>query len=199
VAGEGSAGARVALIDARRAHAAIGRRVDRARRVMLNPDVVRCFGTASTARTATHTRITMRLQHLFAATLWCLGAAAAQTGAPPASPIGFDSVAAAQKALEARDGDGTVVTHADGWTVINEPLAAAQWSFTPAGYYAHPAVVRRTIQRSPDGAVSVETTSLCEAPEAACSKLLAEFAAMNDRISQAAGARGRRGSAPAAR
>jgi len=115
----------------------------------------------------------------------------AQTATPPAGQIGFASVAAALKDLEARDGNGTVVTHADGWTVVNEPLASAQWSFTPKGYYAYPAVVRRTIKRSPEGSVAVETASLCEAAEAECTKLLAEFAAMNDRITQAVKSRGR--------
>ena len=115
----------------------------------------------------------------------------AQTATPPEGKIGFTSVAAALKDLESRDGNGTIVTHADGWTIVNEPLASAQWSFTPSGYYAYPAVVRRTIKRSPDGKVSIETASLCEAAEAECSKLLAEFAAMNERITQAVKSRGR--------
>jgi hypothetical protein len=115
----------------------------------------------------------------------------AQPVSPPAAKIGFTSVAAALKDLEARDGNGTIVTHADGWTVINEPLASAQWSFTPSGYYAYPAVVRRIIKRAPDGTVAVETASLCEAPEAECGKLLAEFATMNERITQAVKSRGR--------
>jgi hypothetical protein len=117
--------------------------------------------------------------------------ASAQAPAPPGTKIDFASVAEALKALEARDGDGTVVTHADGWTTINEPLASAQWSFTPSGYYAYPAVVRRVIKHLPGGGVSVETTSLCEAPQAECNKLLAEFAAMNERITQAARSRSR--------
>lgn len=116
--------------------------------------------------------------------------------AAPAQPadagrIGYPSVAAALKALEARDGDGTVVTHPDGWTIINEPLATAQWSFVPAGHAAYPAVVRRVIRRGANGTVSVDTASLCEAGEAACTQLLAEFAALNERITQAARARGR--------
>ena len=115
----------------------------------------------------------------------------AQTAPPPSNAIGFGSVALALKELESRDGNGTVVTHADGWTVINEPLASAQWSFTPSGYYAFPAVVRRIIKRSADGSVAVETASLCEAPEAECARLLREFAALNDRITQAVKARGR--------
>jgi len=117
---------------------------------------------------------------------------------PAAAKIDFASVAVALKQLESRDGNGTVVTHADGWTVINEPLASAQWSFTPSGHYAYPAVVRRTIKRSADGKVDVETASLCEAPEAECSKLLVEFAAMNERITQALKARGRQASTPPA-
>jgi hypothetical protein len=115
----------------------------------------------------------------------------AQTAPVKVGETGFASVALALKDLEARDGNGTVVTHADGWTIINEPLASAQWSFTPGGHYAYPAVVRRTIKRAPDGSVSVETASLCEAAEADCSKLLAEFATMNDRITQSIKSRSR--------
>lgn len=128
-----------------------------------------------------------------------MGACAwAQSSPTPAPPIDHPSVAAALKALEARDGNGTIVTHADGWTLVNEPLAAAQWSFTPVGHYAYPAVVRRVVKRSAGGEVSVETTSLCEAPAAACSRLLEEFAALNGRITQAVKARGRMGSTPPA-
>jgi uncharacterized protein (DUF302 family) len=114
----------------------------------------------------------------------------AQTGA---APIGYRSVAEALAALEARDGNGTIVTRSEGWAVVNEPLAAAQWSFTPPGHTAYPAVVRRTVRRSADGAVSVETASLCEASPDACAKLLVEFAGLNDRISQAIRAKGRQG------
>ncbi len=115
----------------------------------------------------------------------------AQSPAAGATRIEYPSVAAALKELEARDENGTVVTHSDGWTIINEPLASSQWSFTPPDHYAYPAVVRRVIKRSPSGTVSVETASLCESSEAACSKLLAEFATMNERITQAVKAKGR--------
>lgn len=132
----------------------------------------------------------MRSAWFFVAVSFAISVAA-QTAVRPDGQIGFASVAAALKELESRDGNGTIVTHPDGWTVINEPSLSAQWSFTPSGYYAYPAVVRRTIKRSPDGSVSVETASLCEAPEPECSKLLAEFTAMNERITQAVKARGR--------
>lgn len=133
----------------------------------------------------------MRIALIPTALLLLAAPAIAQTGAPAASPIGYASVAEALKDLESRDGNGTVVIHPDGWTVINEPLASAQWSFTPAGHDAYPAVVRRIIKRTPDGKVSVDTASLCEAPADRCHKLLEEFATMNERITQAAKARGR--------
>ncbi len=127
-----------------------------------------------------------------AAVLLCASTGAGAQAAPPGAPvapIAYASVAAALQDLKARDGQGTVVTQADGWTVVNEP-PAAQWSFAPAGHAAYPAVVRRVIRRAPGGVVSVDTQSLCEAPQTACDALLAEFAAMNERIVQAARARG---------
>jgi hypothetical protein len=120
--------------------------------------------------------------------------ALAQPAVQEPSPIEYPTVAAALKNLEARDSNGTIVTHSDGWTIVNEPLASAQWSFTPSGHYAFPAVVRRVIKRSSNGSVSVETSSLCEAQQSECSKLLAEFAALSERITQATKARGRQGS-----
>lgn len=118
----------------------------------------------------------------------------AQTPSLEPARIDYPSVAVALKELEARDGNGTVVVHTDGWTIVNEPLASAQWSFTPNSHYAHPALVRRIIKRAPTGTVSVETASLCEAPQAECDRLLSEFAALNDRVTQAVKARGRQGS-----
>ena len=126
----------------------------------------------------------------------------AQTGsqstlaANPARAIDYATVADALAALRARDGAGTVVTHSDDWVIINEIGAQAQWSFTPNGHAAHPAVVRRTIRRGNIGAVSVETVSLCEAAQEACARLLKEFEAMNDRIAQSIRARSRQGSTP---
>lgn len=129
---------------------------------------------------------------LAAALLFPLGAVAA--------PIAQPTVAAALADLKARDGNGTVVTASDGWVVVNEPGASAQWSFTPAGHAAHPAVVRRVIRRPADGgAATVETDLLCEGPTEACSALRQEFESMNDRIVQSLKARGRQGSTPPAR
>lgn len=121
------------------------------------------------------------------ATLLALAFLATAASAEP--KIDYPTVAAALKDLEAKDGSGTVVTHADGWTVVNEP-PITQWSFTPAGHAAHPAVVRRIIRRGADGKVTVEIATLCEAKKDACTKLEEEFASLNERIVQQARARG---------
>lgn len=135
------------------------------------------------------------------------GPAAAQApAAPPAppappvvKPIPYSSVNAALAALKARDGQDTVVTTSDGWVVVAEPSASTQWAFPPAGHAAHPAVVRRTIVRTPGSSdVSVDVSLLCEAPAAACEALRAEYASMNDRIIQAAKARRTRPTPPPA-
>ncbi len=119
--------------------------------------------------------------------------AAAQDAAPTAlPPIPYTTVAEALNALEARDGNGTIVTHADGWTTVNEPMASAQWSFTPPGHPAHPALVRRIVERQAVGELRIDIQTLCEAPSAlACSQLRSDFEALNDRIRQAMKARGR--------
>lgn len=126
------------------------------------------------------------------------GSALAQAASAPAAaapkPIEFRNVAEALAALKARDGDGTIVTQSEGWTIINEPLASAQWSFVPSGHEAHPAVVRRILRRAAGGAASVEMTSLCEAAREPCARLLTEFEAANDRLTQGARARARQGS-----
>ncbi|WP_088286576.1 molecular chaperone DnaJ [Ideonella sp. A 288] len=142
---------------------------------------------------------------LFLAALALVTSAGAQPAAPaasaPAAPaepaaIAFKTVAEAKGSLEARDGNGTIVTHPDGWVVVNEPEASAQWSFVPAGHYAHPAVVRRVIQRARGGAVSVHVKALCDAPQEACARLVTEFEGLNDRIVQSVRARSRQGSTP---
>lgn len=135
-----------------------------------------------------------------AATLAIAQPAAPVAPAVPAAPIAlpYTTVAQALAGLKARDGDGTIVTDGgDGWVIINEPLASAQWTFTPAGHAAHPAVVRRVIKRGANRAVSVDVASLCEAPAAACAELVKSFEGLNDRISQALGSRNRQ--PPAAR
>lgn len=108
--------------------------------------------------------------------------------------IGYTTVTQARAALEARDGQDVTVTHADGWTHVQDPAGSAQWSFTPPGHAAHPAAVRRVIRRSPSGEVAVDIDLLCEAPAEACTGLRAEFEQFSERIRQSVKARGRQGS-----
>ena len=138
------------------------------------------------------------VQRFLPGLLVALATGLAQAQPAPAAPIAFTSVAEALAALTARDGNGsgTIVVHTDGWTIVNEPMLSTQWSFTPAGHAAHPAVVRRVIRRDA-AAASVDTQALCEAPKDACANLQAEFEAMNGRITQAIRARGRQGSSTA--
>lgn len=146
---------------------------------------------------------------------WLAGAAAllaaqgvpAQTAAPPAqsaapaaastsapAPMPYASVAQALAALRAADGDGTVVTEANGWITVTQPPLSTQWTFTTAGHPAHPALVRRVMRRGSDGKPGVETQLLCEAPAEACAALQTQFDAMNERLLQGARARARQGS-----
>jgi hypothetical protein len=136
----------------------------------------------------------MRTHVLVSAALSVACGASAQNTAPDEAGITFRTVASALSSLERRDGDGVVVTHPDGWVVVNEPAEAAQWSFVPKDHYAYPAVVRRVVTRSAGGAVSVQVSSLCEAAKEPCARLVEEFRAMNDRLVQSVRARSRQGS-----
>jgi len=88
--------------------------------------------------------------------------------------IGYASVTEALEGLRAKQGVH-IVTKPDGWIIATEPTVYAQWSFTPPGHYAHPAVVRRLIEQRKDGEVHVEIAALCGADKASCDKLMAEF------------------------
>jgi hypothetical protein len=121
---------------------------------------------------------------LLTCVLWDSSRSYAQEDLQPDDPyarqtvIGYASVREALEALKAKP-DVTIVTRRDGWVIVTEPRPYAQWSFTPEGHYAHPAVVRLTIQQSPNGEVKVETAALCGAEQAACEKLMAEFRRRN--------------------
>lgn len=117
---------------------------------------------------------------LLTCALWGCPRAYAQEDLQPDDPysrqtvIGYASVGEALEALKAKPGV-TLVTRPDGWIIVTEPRPYAQWSFAPAGHYAHPAVVRRIIQQRPGGEVYVETAALCGAEQTACDRLMAEF------------------------
>ncbi len=93
--------------------------------------------------------------------------------------IGYPSVAAALAALKARSDVNISVQ--GGWTIVNDPVEKALWSFTPPNHPAHPAVVKRaTVER--DGQVFINMRALCQAEKAACDKLIVEFQELNEKI-----------------
>lgn len=124
---------------------------------------------------------------LLACTLWNGPRSHAQDDLQPddeyarQTVIGYPSVGEALEALKAMPGVA-INTQPDGWVIVTEPGIYAKWSFTPAGHYAHPAVVRRVVQQRPNGEVHVETAALCQADQASCDKLLGEFRELNERM-----------------
>ena len=95
------------------------------------------------------------------------------------SGIGYPSVAVALDALKSRP--AAKVSMQGGWTIIEDPVEYAIWSFAPADHPAFPSAVRRKpVQR--EGVISMETKALCQAPKPACDKLMAEFQALDEKI-----------------
>jgi hypothetical protein len=126
----------------------------------------------------------------FVAALACTMSAVAQSPADPieesgaaAEKLGYKTVTAALEGLKALPGISINVTQPDGWTIAVERDTKAMWSFTPASHYAYPAVVRREIKQL-DGNVYVEMVALCQAEKAPCDKLIREFQALNQRMSE---------------
>ena len=115
--------------------------------------------------------------------------AQAQTEAPTSTSatgqtgVGYVTVREALETLRAKPGVKIQTTEPDRWTIVSEP-GDIQWSFTPSGHYAHPAVVRRTIKVNSEGGVYIEMTALCQAEKVSCDKLVEEFKELNERIRQ---------------
>jgi hypothetical protein len=93
--------------------------------------------------------------------------------------VGYPSVAEALEALKARN--DVRISIQDGWTIVEDPRDDSLWSFTPPKHPAHPAVVKRNPEKK-DGAMFIQTRSLCHAGKAACDKLMADFLELNSRI-----------------
>ena len=96
--------------------------------------------------------------------------------------VGFSTVAEAMDSVRSMPGVEITTTKPDGWTIVNDRSNSTQWSFTPPGHYAHPAVVKRIIKQSADGNLYIAMTALCEAEKASCDKLVGEFEQLNDGI-----------------
>ena len=64
-------------------------------------------------------------------------------------------------------------------TIATASDFSAQWSFTPPGHYAHPAVVQRLLKKRPNGDMYIEMSVFCESAKAACDRLNEEFTELN--------------------
>lgn len=105
--------------------------------------------------------------------------------------IGYNSVQEALDALKAKP--GVRIRQQQGWTIISDKESekvSALWSFSPEGYPAYPAAVKR-ITYEKDGEVYIEMKVLCQAPKEPCDALVRDFQALNDRIKAEMGQRGK--------
>lgn len=116
------------------------------------------------------------------------GQTASTSEATGESVIAYATVQEALDALKARPEVRVETTKPDAWTTVSE-TGDVQWSFTPASHYAYPAVVRRATKKDAQGNLSLEMTSLCQAPKPSCDQLIKEFVALNERIRQEVKAR----------
>jgi hypothetical protein len=100
---------------------------------------------------------------------------------PSGSSVGYKTVQAALDALRAMPGVTINVTKPDGWIIADDRSTDTLWSFTPAGHYAHPAVIKRIIKQDSTG-VFIEMSALCENTKPNCDQLVREFEQLNQRI-----------------
>jgi len=102
---------------------------------------------------------------------------AARATEVPTPPIKYETVAVALDSLKNKA--GVVEREQRGWTVLTEKEGedVVIWTFSPPREAAYPAVVRRRIFKG-ESAVLTNLAFLCEAPKAACDKLVADFQAL---------------------
>jgi len=107
-----------------------------------------------------------------------LGACSAMAfAADPAQPrpgIGYPDVGAALGALRANP-EARELQHPDGWTwyfVQESDERLAIWTFAPFRDPAYPAAIKRVLMMR-DGALVMETRTMCQANLAACDAFLA--------------------------
>lgn len=103
---------------------------------------------------------------------------AAQTAVPEASgpAIEYDTVSAALIALKTKPGVAFKVEN--GWDIATDEAAMTIWSFSPRGYFAYPAVVKRQVVQK-GSQVSIKMSVHCEGSKVACDDLVRTFSRMN--------------------
>ncbi len=98
-----------------------------------------------------------------------------------ASPIGYETVEQAFKALQADPAAG--MQEYEGWTMFSQKANGIYilWSFTPEFHPANPSVVRREITKR-NGQVNISMNALCHSEKEYCDQLIEEFRQINERI-----------------
>ena len=94
----------------------------------------------------------------------------------PSSGIGYDSVTAARKGLQAKP---TAMTQEqDGWTIVTDEGGDhfTTWTFAPKSHPAYPAVFRRDVIEK-NGQPTLVTHLLCESSRRSCDQLYARMRA----------------------
>ena len=102
----------------------------------------------------------------------------AQTALPETSgpAIEYDTVSAALMALKSKP--GVAFTVVNGWDIATDEAAMTIWSFSPRGYSAYPAVVKRQVVQT-GSKVSIKMSVSCEGSKVECDDLVRTFSRMS--------------------
>jgi hypothetical protein len=96
----------------------------------------------------------------------------------PNSTIGYETVAAALKAVQEKP--DTEQRTENGWLIVIDNAAWTIWSFAPKGHPAYPTAVRRTAVGAKVGS-TVETKILCESDKVSCDTVVLQFQDLTNR------------------
>ena len=99
------------------------------------------------------------------------------------SPIGYDTVDEAFRALEADPTAG--MKEYEGWVIFTQKDKGIYilWSFTPENHPAHPSAIRREVVKKGDE-IFIKMDALCHSNKLDCDQLIKQFELINERIKQ---------------
>ncbi len=112
-----------------------------------------------------------------AATTGLVPAVSSAQNADGSGDIGYPSVDAARKALEARS--DVAMSRVNGWLSVEDPVNKTLWTFAPDDDPAHPAAIKRTVVEEFDRVVIVMDIR-CEGDAGACDALEEHFLSLNE-------------------
>jgi len=95
--------------------------------------------------------------------------------------VGYETVRSAYQAL--KNDPEARARSSEGWLLVNVQSGTNEgsWAFVPQGDPSFPAVVRRKVLEK-NGEVFVDMGVLCGGPKAACDRLVAAFATLNEEM-----------------